>query len=117
MLDSSTCPDAVTNAVADALAQQTTCDYTVTQTGDQVTAVDCNDVTATGEIDAEGVVHIDLPAGQQTQNGCTVTVGGEATVNVSHSPTTLQQIGHVTFAGTCPLPPCQLVIQSRWTKL
>lgn len=116
-LGSSTCPDVVDTAIAGQLAQQQPCTYTVTQNGTQVTAVDCNGTSVSGEIDAAGVVHFDLGSTSATQNGCRVSLDVEAMVDLSRSPTTLRQAAQVSFSGTCPLPPCMLEIDSRFTKL
>src|SRR5262249_39341252 len=66
----STCLDAITSAIAQSIALQSPCTYTVTETENQVTVVDCTGASATGDVDAAGVAHFDLPPAQQTQDGC-----------------------------------------------
>jgi hypothetical protein len=116
-LGSSTCIAAINQIYEDVLSGLQPCDYTLTQDGQTVTATDCNGIEATGQVDETGVVSIDVPSGQISEQGCTIVITPELEGNLGESPTIVQQIGRLTFSGTCPLAPCMVVVNSRWTKL
>ncbi len=115
-LVSSTCSAQINNAIREALATLPPCLDMVSQEGSRVTVVDCNGVSADGEIDQEGLLQLTLPVESTTQMGCTVTVRAEATADMSRSPTTLREAATASFSGTCRMPSCMLVIDARWTK-
>ena len=78
---------------------------------------DCGGAEIAGQIDANGMVRIDLPPGELLIEGCTIGIDAELTGNLSVSPTTLEQSAQVSFAGECALPSCTTIITTRWTRL
>lgn len=113
----STCSSQITQAVDMAVAMLPPCVTEVTAlTAEAVRGVDCNGVSVTGELSAEGILTFHLPLEQQTMNGCTVGILADVTVDASTSPTTAHYNQKVSFAGTCPLAPCTLMIESQWTR-
>jgi hypothetical protein len=113
----STCAPQVTQAVEDAAAKLSPCltQVTVLAAG-QVFGVDCDGVVASGEAEPNGVAHFDLPVATATANGCTVSGTSTLSIDLSRSPTTAHYDGTLRFAGTCPLPDCQMAIESTWTR-
>jgi hypothetical protein len=116
-LTSSTCIDAINSLIAAAINTLPTCMYTVTQAGASVTLTDCNAVVATGTLNENGVLSVDLPMNEQTtEDGCRLLFDPAFSGDLRTSPTTVQQTLDLSFAGTCDLEPCSLVVTSRWTR-
>jgi hypothetical protein len=117
-LDSSNCIDPINALIASIVDDLPACVYTVTQSGSSVTVTDCDAVAATGTVNAEGMLLVDLPTNNQTtEDGCTLVFDPQFGGDLSTSPTTVHQALGLTFEGTCDLEPCSLVVTSRWTRL
>jgi hypothetical protein len=114
----SSCDPDLTNSILEVVEQPLVCDYQLTQNGFTVMAQDCAGNTAMGSVDAAGILRFDLPAEQQTENGCTIGISPSESVPASVSPTVATFTLPITFSGACSgLSNCEIVIQATWTKL
>lgn len=117
-LASSTCIEGINVLVEELIAGLDPCVYTLTQSGLSVMITDCSDATATGLLDEDGVIHFELPGGSvTTQDGCILTFAPAFSGDLKMNPGTVEQTLGISFAGTCDLEPCALVVTSRWTRL
>jgi hypothetical protein len=111
---SSSCPRAVTDLLKDELAGFS-CSVDVSVAGNDVTAVDCDGEVTEGSVDARGVATFPLFA-SQTEERCTVTLVGEATVDLSSSPATAFTTLRVDLSGRCAFGDCGLEVESEWSR-
>jgi hypothetical protein len=117
MVASSTCAAPLVDAVAGVLVQQPPCLHHVTATEGDVTATDCNGITAMGHVSATGTMHFTLPAESDSRNGCTVTIETDVTIPADVSPTSAVYDIRVDLRGACRYPSCTIVVEGRWTRM
>ena len=114
----SNCDTDLTNSILSLVEQPPVCDYQLMQNGFTVTTQDCVGNTAMGSVDAAGILRFDLPAEQETVNGCTIGISPSESVPANVSPTVATFTLPITFAGACGgFSNCEIVIKATWTKL
>jgi hypothetical protein len=115
-ISSSTCPPRLTSELARAFRSVLPCDHQVTQDGNQVVIVDCNEISLSGSIDERGTIRLTLPPGQATEAGCTVRARGNVVIETSTTSATAQYDVSLSFSGTCAMPDCRMGIRTNWSK-
>lgn len=113
-VDSSTCPQPITDQIRQALAANTT-DITVRQLGEQIELEDTAGNVISGTIDADGTVQA-RDMGDQSQGSCVVTIDSLLTVNLSSSPTAVMYAVNVSTMHCITSVHCDLRVTGRWTR-
>lgn len=114
-LVSSSCPRQVTDAIEEEVSDVFPCEYDVSVTGDRATITDCQANVLEWELDPSGVAHAMIQE-SQSQSGCTVTIVGTSTIDLSRSPTTETDVFDVDLQGRCSFGDCSLTIETTWTR-
>lgn len=114
-LVSSTCPREVDDALQDEVASVFPCEYQVSVAGDRATSTDCGGNVLEWDLDSVGVARSTAQE-TQSQSGCTVTVTGTFTVDLSRSPTLETNVFDVDLQGRCSFGDCALTIETMWTR-
>jgi hypothetical protein len=114
-IPSSSCPNTVVDAVLGAAAGQFPCETRLTVEGSSISGIDCNNVTAEGEIDASNVARF-TSTDSESQAGCTVTVDTVLTIDLSRSPTTAMYEFDVDLRGQCRINDCRISAETTWSR-
>lgn len=115
-LTSSDCSGEVDDILQDAIARSNECLFQISQDGARVTATDCGGHGWDGCVDEAGDVTIGNSE-SDSDLGCTVTVDGEISANLSSSPTTGTLRLEVDFSGTCVFEDdCVAVVEGTVTE-
>jgi hypothetical protein len=112
---SSTCPSEVTDALEEEVADLFPCEYEVSVAGDRATVTDCEGNVTDWEVDSSGVARASFTE-TQSQSGCTVTVAGDLTIDLSRSPTTQHHVFDVDLQGRCSFGDCTIILETTWTR-
>jgi hypothetical protein len=111
-----TCTSQLVDLAVSELLEEPFCDYSVSQNGANVTATDCDQVSATGSVDAQGLMTFVVGPLQDTVEDCTISQDVTVAIDAGHSPTTARHTIAFSFTGVCPFENCTILIESRWTK-
>ena len=114
-LVSSTCPREVTDTLEEEVSDIFPCEYDISVAGDRATITDCEGNVTDWELDSSGVAHATFTE-TESQSGCTVTVSGDLTIDLSRSPTTQNHVFDVDLEGRCSFGDCVVVLETTWTR-
>jgi len=111
-----TCASDLVDLALSEFLEEPFCDYSVSQNGANVTATDCDQASATGSVDAQGLMTFVVGPLQDTEEDCTISQDIAVAIDAGHSPTTAQYTITFSFTGVCPFENCTVFIETRWTK-
>jgi hypothetical protein len=117
---SSTCDDEVKARVQSNIdAGEWDCTYEVVQSGPDLTITEtCTDGTDvfSGTVDSSGRIIV-VRTGQETEGSCTLTETSYSEVNGSASSSTGTNRLQFDFSTGCAFADCEIVVESRFTRL
>jgi len=118
-IDDTTCPDVLTDSLAQQFASRGSCEQTVSSTGESsVHVTDCSDQSTDGTLERDGTIRLDFPATSDTVEGCTVMLSTSSAVNAASSPTVARYTFGLAFSGACEgLPNCLVRASGSWTRI
>ena len=117
-LTDSTCPAAVNDIVDQVIGTlPNSCDVQVTQSGNAVTLVDCDNETINGCVDAAGVIRAQSSASEK-QNGCNVSLNETLIADSSTPESTAEFQLALTISGNCTVTTnCNLTLEADWARV
>lgn len=116
-VDESSCPQPLTAAFAEELAERGPCAQTVVLTGEaSVRVTDCAEQEVDGAVERDGTIQLTFPPSPGGVEGCTLVLSTSSVIPAGQPAVRARYTFAIAFDENCGLADCTIIASGDWTR-